>query len=1030
MMQLEEELLHISALAFEPYNKCLDHSLKYVKPYKKIMPEIEKRASKYISDIRKSKKLGGVEEFIVQFGLKEKEAIGLLCLAEALLRIPDKKTVDDLISDKLKHADWKKFISANSTFSIHAKSWALMTSSSLANLEDSKNPIEFVIHKLSEPAIRIALKAAMQILGKEFVAGETIEKAIKRSKIESDKGYSFSYDMLGEGARNEEQAQGYLHDYLSAITALKDFKTGESFFEKPNISVKLSALHARYLLTQRETVLDVVYERAKQIMLLAQKHNITISIDAEESYRLDIELELFAKLIRDPELKDFHGFGFVVQAYQKRAVHVIDFLQKLAKENQKKISIRLVKGAYWDSEIKWSQMEGCEGYPVFTYKNYSDVNYLACAAKLLKSTRYFYPQFATHNALTAAAIVVLAEELNQENAYEFQRLYGMGNAFFDEMISERPCRIYAPVGRFKNLLPYLIRRLMENGANSNFINQLLDEKIKINSLLKNPIDTTKASLKKGDRNIPLPINIFSNRPNSTGYSLGNRHHLSLIESAKKEFAAKKYVASPNGCENRKDRESLKITAPYHLDEKVGEVILANQDDLLQSVQNAKNAATSWRTTHIVQRAEILEKTAVLIKENEFEFFSLLAKEAGKTLADAIAEVREAIDFCNYYAMQARELAAGELNQSYTGEENHLTHHGKGIFACISPWNFPLAIFAGQIAAALVAGNAVIAKPAESTSLIAQLAVDLFIKAGIPKDILQFMPSYGKLFGEVVLSSNEISGVAFTGSTPTAHIINRSLAARNAPIAKLIAETGGQNAMIVDSSALLEQACDDILISAFSSAGQRCSALRVLYVQDEVADDLIGLLKGGLDLLEVGDPNKLSCDVGPVIDKRAKDGLDAHISHMKDTSVLIAQGNVKAEDAANGHFVVPHIFEIKNMNALEKENFGPILHIVRFKSKNLDKVIAEINSANYGLTFGIHSRIQQKINHINSHIRAGNIYINRNITGAVVGVQPFGGMMLSGTGPKAGGPEYLKAFMTEQNISNNVTAIGGNLGLLT
>lgn len=1029
-MNLEEELLKISSFAFEPYNKCLDRSLRYVKPYKNIIPGIEKRASKYIRDIRKSKKLGGVEEFIMQFGLKEKEAIGLLCLAEALLRIPDTKTVDDLISDKLKNADWKKFISANSTFSIHAKSWALMTSSSLANLEDSKNPIEYVIHKLSEPAVRTALKAAMQILGKEFVAGQTIQSAIKSSKTESDKGYSFSYDMLGEGARNEEQAKSYLDDYLSAISALKDFKTGETLSEKPNISVKLSALHARYELTQRDKVLSVLYDRVKEIILLAQKHNITISIDAEESYRLDIELELFAKLISDPDLKDYEGFGFVVQAYQKRAIHVLDFLQTLAKENKKKISVRLVKGAYWDSEIKWTQMDGGEGYPVFTYKSYSDVNYLACAAKLLKSTKYFYPQFATHNALTAAAIVELAEDLKADKSYEFQRLYGMGNAFFDEMIRERPCRIYAPVGKFKNLLPYLIRRLMENGANSNFINQLLDEKIKINNLLKNPIDITKENLKKGERNIPLPINIFSNRKNSTGYSLGNRNHLEIIENAKKEFSEKKYLASPNGSEDRGNREVLEINSPYNLNNTVGQVTLANSDDLINSVKNAQESLKTWRITEISQRAEILEKTAILIKEKEFEFFSLLAKEAGKNLADAIAEVREAIDFCNYYAMQARQLSEGEFNESYTGEDNHLTHHGKGIFACISPWNFPLAIFAGQIAAALVAGNSVIAKPAESTSLIAQLTVDLFIKAGIPKDVLQFMPSYGKLFGEVVLSSDQISGVAFTGSTPTAHVINRTLAARNAPIAKLIAETGGQNSMIVDSSALLEQACDDILLSAFSSAGQRCSALRVLYVQEEVADDLISLLKGGMEMLDVCDPNKLNCDIGPVIDKRAKDGLCEHISNMKETSVLIAKGNVSEDDESKGNFVEPHIFEIKNISQLEKENFGPILHVIRFKSKDLDKIIDEINSANYGLTFGIHSRIEQRINHINRNIRAGNIYINRNITGAVVGVQPFGGMMLSGTGPKAGGPEYLKAFMTEQNISNNITAIGGNLGLLT
>lgn len=1029
-MTLETKLLEISSYAFQSQERCLSNLIKYVSPYKEIMPKIEKRAKTYIQNIRKSNKLGGVEEFITQFGLKEKEAVGLLCLAEALLRIPDKKTVDELISDKLKNADWKKFLTKTSSFSIHAKSWALMTSSNLANFEDSTNPIEVALHKLSEPAIRIALKSAMQLLGKEFVAGEKISSAIKRSKTDYKMGYTFSYDMLGEGARTHKQAEKYLGEYLGAIEALKDFNNKEeSIYKRPNVSVKLSALHPRYQLVQSEKVLSELFDRLKKIMLLAKEHNITISIDAEEANRLDIELELFAKIIADKDLKDFQGFGFVLQAYQKRAIHVLKFLKELSKTHKKRILIRLVKGAYWDSEIKWAQIDGVENYPVFTHKNYTDVSYLACATELLKNTQYFYPQFATHNALTASAIITLAEELKQENSYEFQRLYGMGDAFFDEMVAKRPCRIYAPVGNFRDLLPYLIRRLMENGANSNFINQLLDAKVKINSLLKNPIETTRANLKKGGRNIKLPHNIFHGRKNSDGYSLGNRSHVTKILKEQEQFSSKKYSSQPNDVKNIESREVLTIKSPYNLDNEVGKVVLANKEDLLKSIEKAKNIATKWRTTSFDERAEILEKTAILIKENEFEFFSLLAKEAGKTISDAIAEVREAIDFCNYYAMQARKLKDGEFNESYTGETNHLTYHGKGIFACVSPWNFPLAIFIGQVVAALVAGNSVIAKPAETTSLIAQKAIDLLIQAGVEKDAIQFMPSVGKLFGEVVLSSKEISGVAFTGSTATAHIINRTLASRDAPISKLIAETGGQNAMIVDSSALLEQACDDVLLSAFSSAGQRCSALRVLYVQEEVADDLIDLLKGGIEVLSVDNPEKLSCDVGPVIDKRAKDGLIEHIEYMHSNAKFIAKGTISEELDNKGHFIVPHIFEIKNINELTKENFGPILHVIRYKSKELDKVIAEINETNYGLTFGIHSRIEQKIAYIIKHIRAGNIYINRNITGAIVGVQPFGGMLLSGTGPKAGGPEYLKAFMTEQNVSNNITAIGGNLDLL-
>jgi RHH-type transcriptional regulator, proline utilization regulon repressor / proline dehydrogenase / delta 1-pyrroline-5-carboxylate dehydrogenase len=1026
-MNIKQELHKISEKAFCDEIKLLQSLLLETTIYQQNIDVIDKRAKRYITEIRATNKLGGVEEFINQFGLQEKEAIGLLCLAEALLRIPDNKTVDELISDKLKGADWKKFIKEKAGFSVYSKAWGLMLSSNLAEFEDSKNPIENILHRLSEPSMRLAFKAAMQILGKEFVAGTNIKKALKNTKSDYQKGYCFSYDMLGEGARTEKQAQEYLTSYLDALTALKDIDKDKPLLERPNISVKLSALHPRYEYLQQDRVMSELYDRIKQVAMLAQKYGLTISLDAEESYRLDSELELYAKLISDNDFKDFQGIGFVLQAYQKRAIPTIKFLINLAQTFSKKIPIRLVKGAYWDSEIKWAQMEGLSGYPVFTRKSHTDVSFLACSSLLLNNTEYFYPQFATHNALTASAIITLAEKLGKEDAYEFQRLYGMGSSFYDQMIAKRPCRIYSPVGSFRNLLPYLIRRLMENGVNSNFINQLIDDNIEVKELLKNPIEKAEFNIETSRKLLKLPQDIFDGRVNSLGYSLGNKAHMKSLKDRLAQFQNQHYIAGSIINGKVLSGKSLEVRSPYDQNQLVGNIALANYDDLNQALKIASESATDWRRQSVESRAKILENMADLIKESEVEFISLLMREAGKTLNDTIAEIREAIDFCNYYAMQARALSEPEKNQSYTGEDNYLSYHGRGVFACISPWNFPLAIYLGQVVAALVSGNSVLAKPAESTSIIAFKATELLYKAGVPKNVLQFVPADGKLFGEVILSNNIISGVAFTGSTATAHVINRTLAKRDSPIAKLIAETGGQNCMIVDSSALLEQATDDIINSSFLSSGQRCSALRVLYVQDEIADDLTELIKGAMAELQVSDPNLFATDLGPVINQQAQDNLNNHIKLMKKKAKFIA--NVKIQGSKTGFFVEPHFFEIGNINQLKQENFGPILHLIRYQSKNLNDVISDINSTGYGLTFGIHSRIQERIDYISSRIRAGNIYINRNITGAAVGVQPFGGMLLSGTGPKAGGPEYLKAFMTEQNISNNITAIGGNLALM-
>jgi RHH-type transcriptional regulator, proline utilization regulon repressor / proline dehydrogenase / delta 1-pyrroline-5-carboxylate dehydrogenase len=1027
-MNLKEELLKVSKDAFINETKLLDKLLIQTKIYQNHISAIEIRASRYINEIRISKKLSGVEEFIKQFGLKEKEAIGLLSLAEALLRVPDKRTVDDLITDKLKNADWKKFLKDNTGFSFYSKTFALMLSSNITKFDQSKNPIENIIHRLSEPTLRLAFKAAMQLLGKEFVAGVNIEKAIKTSNTDIKKGYIYSYDMLGEGARDASQADKYFQSYISALEALKNIDQDMPLFKRPNISVKLSALHPRYELLKQDRVMSELYDKIKAIAMIAKKYNLTISLDAEESYRLDIELELFAKLIQDQDLSNFNGIGFVLQAYQKRAIPVIKFLTKLAKTNKKVIPIRLVKGAYWDSEIKWAQMEGLKDYPVFTRKSHTDVSYLASAALLLENTEHFYPQFATHNALTAAAIITLAEANNLEEKYEFQRLYGMGISFFEQLVKKRLCRIYAPVGKFDDLLPYLIRRLMENGVNSNFVNQIIDENIEVTELLKSPIDKAKSNIKTKRKLITNPKNIFKDRDNSSGYCLGNKTETEYLKNSISKFFDKKYLATSiiNG-KKQKGSETI-IKSPSNLKNTVGSVIFADNDTLDQALKNAIKAFPKWSSTNIQERAKAINAMALLIKENEAELIALLSREAGKTLIDAINEIREAIDFCNYYAREALKLKEPLLNESYTGEDNHLSYQGRGVAICISPWNFPLAIFLGQIAAALVAGNSVIAKPAETTSIIGYKAVELFYQAGIPHDVLQFTPAAGKLFGAKLLSNPKIATVAFTGSNQTARLINSKLAHSNGQIAKLIAETGGQNCMIIDSTALLEQATDDIINSSFYSAGQRCSALRVLYVQEDVADNLIKLLKGAMAELELGDPKDFAVDIGPVINQEAKLSLEKHIEDMNKNSKLIA--STQAKNLQNGFFVAPHLYEINNINELKNENFGPILHLIKFKANKIDEVINEINSTDYGLTFGIHSRIESRIDYIATRINAGNIYINRNMTGAVVGVQPFGGMGLSGTGPKAGGPNYLKAFMHEKNVTNNITAIGGNLELLS
>ncbi len=992
--------------------------------YDPLQDAIQQDAAEAIKTMRSHPPHMGVEQFIQQFGLKEKEAIALLCLAESLLRIPDSRTADSLINDKLKGANWRKFYDEHTSLFDHAQITGLRMSSEIASLRGNDGIFEKMVYSLGEPVLRKALKAAMHVLGNSFVAGKTIKDAFSHLSAEAKKGYDFSFDMLGEGARTQAQADAYYEKYERAITEIAK----QEGSKRHSISIKLSALHARYKYAHKAQVMAELYPRVRDLCLLSGKHNIALSIDSEEARRLDLQCELFAALLHDEALKDCPDIGFVLQAYQKRALPVIALLKKIAKNTNRRIPVRLVKGAYWDSEITWAQMDGLPSYPVFTNKEYTDVSYLACAATLLDAGDAIFPQFATHNVMSAMAVKALAKQKGREKEFEFQRLFGMGVSLYNQLIGGYPCRIYAPVGAFDALLPYLIRRLMENGANGNFVNQVMNPHTSISELTQNPLELAKAALEKNPP-IPLPQDIFSNRKNSLGYELGLRAHYDALHKERSPFLNATYEAHCiiNGEVTRSD-VTLKSVSPANLDDVIGECSMATSEMLKHVVSAAKAGATEWAKQDAELRATTLEKAAELLYERRHLFYTLLAREAGKTIEDAIAEVREAEDFCRYYAVQARALAQGELCESYTGETNLLHYRPKGVAACISPWNFPLAIFVGQVVAALVAGNSVVAKASEHTAIIAYEAVRLLHEAGVSYGALQYVIAEGADFGKQVIADDAVSVVAFTGSTQVARTINRTLAAREGALPKLIAETGGQNCMVVDSSALLEQATDDIIHSAFGSAGQRCSALRVLFIQDEIMDTLVPMITGAMKLLHIGDPLSYDTDVPPVISKTAYDGLQAHIDEMRTQGKLIYQCEMP-EHAKEGLFVAPALCRLDAIDELKKEHFGPILHIVPFRVKEFNTLIEQINSTGYGLTFGMHSRVSTRIARLKAGVKAGNLYINRSMTGAVVGVQPFGGMGLSGTGPKAGGANYLKAFMNEQVITENIVAIGGNMELL-
>jgi RHH-type proline utilization regulon transcriptional repressor/proline dehydrogenase/delta 1-pyrroline-5-carboxylate dehydrogenase len=992
----------ISARAFMDEAQAVEALLAHVAPLASLDAQIMATARPWAQAIREGGPGHGMEAFLHTYGLDTREGVALMCLAEALLRIPDGDTADRLIRDTFEDKDWRGHIEGGEPWLVSASSWGLLLTGKVVDFgQDTAGGIagtlRALVGKAGDPVIRQALRQAMRIIGSQFVLGEDIKDGLNNAKPFARQGYRFSFDILGEGARSDAQAQGYIKSYHEAIALIGNEAKGQPLFTAPSISVKLSALHARYSLSQKGRVLEELLPRLKGILRLAKQHNITVSIDAEEANRLDIEMILFSELLADPEFVGWNGIGFVLQAYQKRAFHVVDFLAELAQKHHRIIPLRLVKGAYWDSEIKHAQLHGLPDYPVFTRKAHTDLSYLACADKIL-SAGCFYPQFATHNARTVASICALAKRYNVgRDGFEFQRLHGMGEKLHALVLKDYASRIYAPIGEHKDLLAYLIRRLLENGANTSFVNLLMDKETTLENLLADPVAQSKAAMGAA---IDVPALLYGDRGNSRGADMG---YLFLREAFEREVA--------------KHHGLMHAMTPARM----------QKDDIFSAIAGAQEAQIGWARESVEVRCLVIEKAAELIEAHIHPLMALLAAEGGKTFPDAIAEVREAADFCRYYALMARRLMASPHTLTGpTGESNQLALHSRGVFCCISPWNFPLAIFTGQVVAALVTGNAALAKPADQTMRIAAYAVKLLHEAGVPRQAVQLLPASGSLVGQTAVADARVAGIVFTGSVEVAQTINKTLAQRPGPIVPFIAETGGQNCMVVDSSALLEQAVDDIVLSSFGSAGQRCSALRVLYVQEEIAGKLMELLAGAMQELRLGNPAELSTDVGPVIDAKAQKELGEHIAKMKTSAKFVAS---VPPSKAEGSFVAPHAFEIDAIARLEKEVFGPVLHIVRFKAGQLQQVADAINSTGFGLTFGIHSRIGDNIDFFTARIHAGNIYVNRSMIGAVVGVQPFGGEGLSGTGPKAGGPHYLPKFLYERTISNNTAAIGGNVALL-
>ncbi|MGP9800426.1 bifunctional proline dehydrogenase/L-glutamate gamma-semialdehyde dehydrogenase PutA [Rheinheimera sp. NSM] len=990
-------------------NAAIDHLLPLAEVGVKARSRAWERARQIVHTIRKDQDgQGGIDALLNEFSLSSEEGVVLMCLAEALLRVPDKSTQEALIRDKLAKGDWSSHLGSSDSLFVNASSWGLLVTGKMVNYNDKTKAQQFGVLKktlgrLGEPVIRKSVNFAMKIMGKQFVMGTNIDDAIERAFDTEKKGYVYSYDMLGEGARTMADAERYYQSYLSAIHAIGKAANGKGPVKSPGISVKLSAIHPRYEFSHRERVMSELLPKLKALVLVAKSYDIGFTVDAEEADRLDISLDIIEAIFSDDELGDWAGFGLAVQAYQKRAIFVIEWLTQLARKVNRKLMVRLVKGAYWDTEIKTTQQKGLDHYPVFTRKASTDVSYKACAIKLLEARDVLYPQFATHNAYTAATILEVAKGNN--SGFEFQRLHGMGESLFDQIVSSEKiqCRVYAPVGEHENLLAYLVRRLLENGANSSFVNAIVDTSQPVEALLPDPVETLQSLRNKYNTQIKMPLDLYgSERANSKGLDLTDVNSLTPFKANLDTWFAR-HLLQPDQVPDG----AIAVKNPANLQEIIGHVTLHNSEQMQQLLTNADNAFGNWSQTPVADRANLLRRVADIIERHHDELVAICIKEAGKVAQDGIDEVREAVDFCRYYAARAEELAKDQRFEP------------RGVVLCISPWNFPLAIFLGQVAAAIVTGNTVIAKPAEQTSLIALRAIELMHSVGLPEHVVQAVIARGSEVGKTIVPDARIQAVMFTGSTETGSLISRTLAQRNDLQVPLIAETGGQNCMIVDSTALPEQVVDDVISSGFQSAGQRCSALRVLFIQDDVADGIIAMLKGALQQLHVGDPAWLSTDIGPVIDEKALKNLQQHVEYLKDKATLHYQSDIP-DNAANGaYFFAPRLYEISDLSLLKREVFGPCVHVIRFKASKLDQVIDQINATGYGLTMGIHSRIEDRCNYLAKMSRAGNVYINRNMIGAIVGAQPFGGRGLSGTGPKAGGPNYLLRLVKEKASPDNV-----------
>ena len=1027
----------LNNVQYMPEEQVVKILLKYLEPkYNLVKDKVRNRSEEIVDYARNQSKIKSpIENLLQEYQLNTKEGTVLLCLAEALLRIPDNKTIDRLLEDKFTSADWSKHAGFDKGVFVNASSWSFfLTGKILDKKQENKTHLEenykSLLKKTSEPVLRIAVKKAVTILASQFVFKPTMKESIKYTNTNLYSKNLFSFDMLGEGARTMEDGDRYFEDYKNSIHAVgKELKNNDDITQSNGVSIKISALHPRYERNKFEDLKKELLPKLISLCKLASEYNIQLCIDAEENYRLVLSLMLLELMMNDSSLKNWNGLGLAVQAYQKRCFTLIDWLDKLAKETNKKINVRLVKGAYWDTEVKIAQELGIPNYPVYTRKSFTDLSWMACALKLLEKQDTIFPQFASHNAYSISFI----EEIGKDKIFEFQRIHGMAgqiHEYFNSYAKDNypKCRIYAPVGNYDDLLPYLMRRLLENGANTSFINKVSDPSLTVDDILEDPIKIIKGYDKLYNPKIPLPPDMYEpERKNSMGYDINDektrKKFIDIFSENKKNYDYEAFSII-NGKEI-KDK-TFDVYSPFDKSIKLGKVSFIDSNKISEAIDIASNYYNEWNATDVDERAKVINNFAELLENNQEELIRICVLEAGKTINDSMNDIREAIDFCYYYSSEAKKIFKNPIKlNGPTGEINELTYEGKGVYFTISPWNFPIAIFVGQIVAPLLAGNTVITKPAEQTSIIGNIIMKLFLKAGVPSEALQLVLGNGPEVGNKVIANQKIKGVVFTGSNETAKHIQNKINEREGEIISFTAETGGLNVMIVDSSALTEQVVDDAIESGFGSSGQRCSALRIMAIQEEVYENTIKMLEGALQKIEIGDPRKLKTDIGPVIDEDSKNNIENHI--QENNMNLLSRS--KNEISLDGNFTKPTLLKIENLKDLKKEIFGPVIHVIKYKAVELEKLVTDINNLNYGLTLGVQSRIDNTINFISNNAKIGNIYINRNIVGAVVGVHPFGGRGLSGTGAKAGGPNYLMQFVTEKTFTYNTTAAGGNASLM-